>query len=262
MIPDPSNPQAWNRYSYVTNNPIRYNDPSGHCSQTGDDWCFVENGGGGGGGGDDDDDENNSIEIDLYVASAGAEWDEDNLTIYFGLGKDSCDETCQMWAEGMGIGAFAVDSVAAGLNGLMAAGMDMALFVYPPAAGVIALAWKMASPGINALGTVGTFGWAAQGLLLGTNGASGKIKFSVAAPMLISGMGASVKLSQDTMASGALDALGWFAPEPNSAAGVSVAGVAYDLLRNPAPSFFNYDPPLPSWFDFSASVSFGDITLP
>jgi len=31
LIPDPSNPQAWNRYSYVGNNPIQFNDPTtGH----------------------------------------------------------------------------------------------------------------------------------------------------------------------------------------------------------------------------------------
>jgi RHS repeat-associated protein len=35
IIPDPYNPQALNRYSYVLNNPLRYTDPSGH------DWKTV-----------------------------------------------------------------------------------------------------------------------------------------------------------------------------------------------------------------------------
>jgi RHS repeat-associated protein len=30
LIPDLGNPQAWNRFSYVGNNPVRYNDPTGH----------------------------------------------------------------------------------------------------------------------------------------------------------------------------------------------------------------------------------------
>ena len=30
IIPNPANPQSWNRYSYVQNNPIRFNDPTGH----------------------------------------------------------------------------------------------------------------------------------------------------------------------------------------------------------------------------------------
>lgn len=31
ITPELYNPQSLNRYSYVTNNPIRYNDPTGHC---------------------------------------------------------------------------------------------------------------------------------------------------------------------------------------------------------------------------------------
>jgi RHS repeat-associated protein len=30
IIPDPQNPQSFNRYSYVRNNPVKYQDPTGH----------------------------------------------------------------------------------------------------------------------------------------------------------------------------------------------------------------------------------------
>jgi hypothetical protein len=30
IVPKPQNPQDWNRYAYTVNNPIRFNDPSGH----------------------------------------------------------------------------------------------------------------------------------------------------------------------------------------------------------------------------------------
>ena len=35
MVPDFGNPQALNRYAYALNNPVVYNDPSGHC------WGFA-----------------------------------------------------------------------------------------------------------------------------------------------------------------------------------------------------------------------------
>jgi RHS repeat-associated protein len=52
IVPDPANPQSFNRYSYSLNNPIYYTDPSGHCqghydTQTGqatadqECWDFV-----------------------------------------------------------------------------------------------------------------------------------------------------------------------------------------------------------------------------
>ncbi|HUO30001.1 MAG TPA: RHS repeat-associated core domain-containing protein [Bryobacteraceae bacterium] len=42
---DPSNPQSWNMYSYVNNNPLSYTDPSGMMTEAGGD-----SGGDGGGG--------------------------------------------------------------------------------------------------------------------------------------------------------------------------------------------------------------------
>ena len=36
IIPDLSNPQGWNRYSYVTNRPVNFNDPTGHVADSGD----------------------------------------------------------------------------------------------------------------------------------------------------------------------------------------------------------------------------------
>lgn len=32
LVPDPGNPQSLNRYSYSYNNPVKYVDPSGHCT--------------------------------------------------------------------------------------------------------------------------------------------------------------------------------------------------------------------------------------
>jgi len=34
LVPNPGNPQALNRYAYVTNNPLKYTDPSGHWLET------------------------------------------------------------------------------------------------------------------------------------------------------------------------------------------------------------------------------------
>ncbi|MCC6605264.1 MAG: RHS repeat-associated core domain-containing protein [Anaerolineae bacterium] len=45
LVPDPGNPQAYNRYSYVENRPPNFNDPTGHCKNPGE--CVVVGGSGG-----------------------------------------------------------------------------------------------------------------------------------------------------------------------------------------------------------------------
>jgi len=42
VIPDQTNPQSWNRLSYVRNNPILFNDPTGHVEQC-DELCGRDN---------------------------------------------------------------------------------------------------------------------------------------------------------------------------------------------------------------------------
>jgi len=42
IIPDPYNPLDWDRYTYCINNPIRYNDPSGHMIMVDDDLFVRE----------------------------------------------------------------------------------------------------------------------------------------------------------------------------------------------------------------------------
>ena len=45
IVPEPGNPQAWDRYAYTLNNPVKYIDPTGHrsCSEkqaaSGDETC-------------------------------------------------------------------------------------------------------------------------------------------------------------------------------------------------------------------------------
>ena len=45
IVPDPGNPQAWDRYAFTLNNPVKYIDPTGHrtCTEkqaaTGDETC-------------------------------------------------------------------------------------------------------------------------------------------------------------------------------------------------------------------------------
>ena len=45
IIPELSNPQSWNRYSYVTNRPVNFNDPTGHrpCDDVDENGNCIDN---------------------------------------------------------------------------------------------------------------------------------------------------------------------------------------------------------------------------
>ena len=87
------------------------------------------------------------------------------------------------------------------------------------------------------MASVGTAGWALQGVIVGANNASAEVEFSRDAPSLIDSISFSGRLSQDTMASFAFDVGSIVSPYPNLAAGISTMGALYDGLRNPAPSY-------------------------
>jgi RHS repeat-associated protein len=70
LIPDPLNPQAWNRFSYVANRPLNFNDPTGHkfCDSDGDsfDTCKVI-------------ETNKRIELSKYGVKLQGGWDDDHI---------------------------------------------------------------------------------------------------------------------------------------------------------------------------------------
>ena len=41
IVPEPGNPQSFNRYSYVNDNPVNYTDPSGHWFESALDVAFI-----------------------------------------------------------------------------------------------------------------------------------------------------------------------------------------------------------------------------
>ncbi|MEO7841033.1 MAG: RHS repeat-associated core domain-containing protein [Anaerolineales bacterium] len=71
IVPGAANPQAYNRYSYVLNNPVLYTDPTGH-AQSCEDGDVCTSGGSG-----------TSSTLIEFTADSGEEWTEQEKKSYF-----------------------------------------------------------------------------------------------------------------------------------------------------------------------------------
>ena len=216
------------------------------------------NGGGGGDDGNDDDNEDPlDLSLDLGLLGLNITKEEDIITIYTNIGnKGGCSSSCQLLASGMGFGAAMVDIFTFGANAFLALAIYGTAFVDPVLSVALMADYKlMLSPLINIVSTVSTFAWATQGVLTGDNVISATATLNTSSQVSLERIDFSTRISQDTIASGMLDGLGWGAPEPISATGVGIASVTYDIYRNPAPLFFPYEPLIPAFANITINTS-------
>ena len=85
IIPGAGNPQAWDRYAYALNDPVRYSDPSGHMVICGvaDEGCGSNSTQPPPGGEDSDDSDDSPVTID--IPNWLDDWLWDNIPSAFGI---------------------------------------------------------------------------------------------------------------------------------------------------------------------------------
>lgn len=258
IVPEPGNPQAWNRYSYALNNPLRYTDPTGHKPIIDEDkngnpivdpfWRPNRNGNRGnergreGGNGD---------------WGCSSTTSNGQLSIHCQVGTHTCDATCQAWVTGLGIGGTALDTFALGMNLTWAVIVYGSVIFAPEATLPLEAAYKLVSPIPNFIGTAGGALWAAQGVVLGETQVQAGLTLNIGSQTSLEEVHYSTFVSQDTYVAAVLDSLGWMAPEPLSASGVSLFGVSYDIMRNPlSPSLSSASPIIPTIINPNFSFSY------
>jgi tRNA(adenine34) deaminase len=194
IIPDPYNPQDWDRYAYVRNNPVINADPTGH---------MLDQGGG--------------------AASMGDDWWKKRQDKTHSLPKPPLD-TKKQWTKNVGDFATLLDSFAALSNGAYAVTGDLVTLACPGCYPLVLAGYRYYSYIPNSISTVSMGLWVGQGFITGEN------SFSIAQSS--SETTVSLSISQDSIAAINTNTIGWLIPEPNVAFALDSAVVGYDYGRS------------------------------
>jgi hypothetical protein len=232
IIQDLSNPQSWNRYSYVTNRPVNFNDPSGHrpCGDGEEVDCSgklkkqittVANCSGAAcRGGDPSEDLDTGDEASCPVNDPNCDLSINNQT-NGNPNAPLCEQlyshtTCQKISGLLSVGVLTLDSVAAIGSGIFAILMAIAQLGGPIGVGVVEAAYLIANPVEGWMGGASFF-------LTAIN------DFLVTGGSYIANN--EVVLSSDVTVSGIFAIAGAIDPEPYGDTLMNGTAAIYDLYR-------------------------------
>jgi RHS repeat-associated protein len=216
IVPGAANPQAWNRFSYVTNNPLRYTDPTGHMQAS---EGYTESDG------------------QCSAGDTSCNWLQTSQDKLKKPKKDKTNGRDGQTPSPSGVATMAtvLDTSAMALNGGYAFVGDLIGLVckhcYPVVIGV----YEYYSYIPNTVSTVSMLLWIADGAETGEN--------RLTRTQTSQGTTTSFSVSQDTIVAVGTNALGWRIKEPNVATALDIGVAGYDLARLGTIPFVDYTLP-------------------
>jgi RHS repeat-associated protein len=203
IVPSTGDPQAWDRYAYVDNNPVVNVDPTGH---------MLDQGGG--------------------AASMGDDWwkkRQEKLRLPIINHNDHRVEkgdSSDKWELGLRTAGQVYDTAAFVTNALYMIPADAIMLANPASIPAVEGFYQFYSYIPNSLSTVGTISWLAHDFVTKDN------VFSITPTP--KGSRFSLTLSQDSIVSATATALGWtVAKDINVATIIDSSTVMYDMFRSP-----------------------------